>query len=237
VDAFVGRRNVAEGFGYGAAAFAALGLVVAAASPAMDRAARKAWILGFGSSTAAFGLSLLADRDTRVDVLEVLTWYDIGVAMLPGVVASDSRSSATTWAGAGVAYFTEAVLVGINSVARTTKLSALRSAKARLARGGSTEAELERIEQQLLDADTPFGQLTLATPFGIGAVIAVAPAFDPKSNTSERNAGIVMGGALAVTGIFTALPSNIVPSYRAALWRAGLSLEAAPTRVGLTYRF
>jgi VIT1/CCC1 family predicted Fe2+/Mn2+ transporter len=127
--------------------------------------------------------------------------------------------------------------VGINSVVRSTKPGTLRSAKARLARGGATDAELAAIEQQLLGAEVPFGPLTLATPFGVGALIAVAPAFDPKSNTNERNVSIVVGSALAVTGIVVALASEIVPSYRAGLWRAGLSLTASPPRADLTYRF
>jgi hypothetical protein len=104
--------------------------------------------------------------------------------------------------------------LGINSLARRTPTSALRSHRDRLEGGAVSEAELRAVERDFLAADVPFGQGVLALPFAIGAGVALVPAFDGKSTSDEQLASGIIGGILGLDAIFIALAPSLVPSYR-----------------------
>lgn len=237
-NSFVYRKNWGEGFGYVSAAIGAIGIPVAASVYDDDKPAALTWLVGFSASTAVVGASLFATRDTRVDILEAVTQFNGGVIMLGLAVADDPGDwpRLSTGAAAGVG-FGEALLLGINSFARRTPTSTLRSHRDRLQQGPVSRAELAAAERDFLGADVPFGQGILALPYGVGAVVAVVPAFDAKNSSDERLVSGLIGGVLGLDAIVIALTPTLVSSYRANTQGVGLSLLAGPGNFTLRYRF
>jgi hypothetical protein len=238
VHEHVRRANLAEGFGYANAALGALGLVVGVTAWHADRGLAAAWTAGFGASTLAFGASLAASRDTRVDVLTVLMPFNAGVAGLGSAVADDPgvlpRLSSASFSGA---FFLLAVFDTVNAFAQRTNLSTLRGERDRLDTGDVSASELHTTEHDFLGTDVPFGSGLRAAPLGVGGVIAFVPVFGGNYTKEQQTWAAVTGSLLGVDCILTLLTRNLVPSYKDSANAAGLSLMASPGNLGFRYRF
>lgn len=238
VDGWLRQRDFQEGFGYAGVVLNGLGLGVGAAIWNEDRPFGITYVVGYGAATAAFGLSLLAERDTRVDELEVLFTSGAGISALGFAVADDPGNiPRLSTASAAGAYFTVALLQGINSLVRKTRPSTLRARRDQLSQPRLDEREFRTTERAFLDTDVPIRHGVLAAPLALGAGIAFIPVIDGHHSSDEATAAGVVTALLGLTAITMALGPNLVPSYRDLVNRTGLSISASPTRFDLRYRF
>lgn len=238
VHEYVRRANINEGFGYFYAALGVYGLVVGAASWKTDRGLAAAWTVGFGASTLAFGASLAASRDTRVDFFAPLASLNTGIATLGAAVANDPGPlPRLSMASASGAFFVLAFMDTVNALAHESKLSTLRSERDRLDAGNVSAAELRVTEHDFLGTDVPFGSGAHAAPLGLGGALAFVPAFGKQYTKQEQTAAAITGSVLILGGVLTLLTPNLVPHYKNTLSTSGLSLLASPANVGFRYRF
>ncbi len=238
VHNYVRLANWDEGFGYVYAALGVLGLYVGVASLRDDAAFGTAWTAGFGASTLAFGASLAASRDTRVDVLRAMPEFTIGVTFLGSAVARDPYPMPRlTAAAASGAFFVLTAFDATNAFARQTKLSTLRRERDRLDAGDVDVTELRAIEHDFLAMQVPIARSLYAIPLGIGAVVSLVPAFDGHYDQAERTWSGVTGSLLGFTCLAALLAPEPVSLYTAQLSRLGFELVASPTNVGFRYRF
>ena len=232
------RRQAAEDFGYGGVIFDGIGIGVGAAVWSHDRPFGVTYVAGYSAAIAAFGLSWLAERDTRADEVEALATYGTGVAYLGLAVADDPGSiPRLSTASAAGAYFTVALLQSINSLARKTRTSTLRARKNALSQPCLDEREFRITEQAFLDTDVPIRQGVMAAPLGIGAGMALIPAIDGHHTNSEATAAAIIAGLVGLSATLTALTPNLVPSYIDQMRPRTLTLTASPMRFELRYRF
>jgi hypothetical protein len=232
------RRQAAEDFGYGSIIFDGIGVGVGAVVWSQDRPLGVTYVAGYGAAIAAFGLSWLAERDTRADEVEALTTYGTGVTYLGFAVAEDPGSiPRLSTASAAGAYFTVALLQSINSLARKTRTSTLRARKNALSQPCLDEREFRITEQAFLDTDVPIRQGVMAAPLGIGAGMALIPAIDGHHTNSEATAAAIIGGLVGLSATLTALTPNLVPSYIEQVRPRALTITASPMRFDLRYRF
>jgi hypothetical protein len=238
VHGYVRGANFEEGFGYVYVALGVLGLAVGAASLRDDPAFGTAWTAGFGASTLAFGASLAASRDTRVDVLRATPKFVGGVIMLGFAVARDPYPlpRVTSVAASSTSFMLAAFDVA-NALARQTKLSTLRSERDRLDAGDVDTTELRAIEHDFLGSQVPLGPSIYAIPLGIGAAVSLVPAFDGHYSQAERTWSAVIGSTLGLTCVLSLLSVQPVSHYSAQLNSLGFELVASPTNLGFRYRF
>jgi hypothetical protein len=238
IRAYVREANMIEGIGYFSAGLAAFGLYVGARAWGSDPGIAAAWTVGFGASTLAFGASLGASRDTRVDVLTTLGSFNGGVAMLGLAVTKDPGAlPRLSVASASGAFFVLAVFDAVNALTRESKLSTLRRERDQLDTGDVGMADLRTIESNFIGTDVPFGPGLHAAPLGVGGLVAFVPVLDGHYTKQQQTAAAIMGSVLSLTAILTALTPNRVASYKDDLKSTGLSLMASPTNIGLRYRF
>ncbi|HSU40947.1 MAG TPA: hypothetical protein VLJ38_15320 [Polyangiaceae bacterium] len=238
VHEYVRRANVTEGFGYGFWVFSTAGTVLGVATIHEDAGLGATWTIGFGLTTLAAGCSMAASRDTRVDIFDVLTLLDAGVAFLGVAVADDPGDMPRLSTAATTAtFFAEGLLRSINHLARTSHLTLLRADRDRLEHGQLSSAELAAVEARFLETEEPLGPGVLALPFFVGGGIALVPALDGRHNSNEQTFSAVFGSLLALDGVFSLFIPSLVPHYKAGLSTAGLSLVAGPGQTGFRYRF
>jgi hypothetical protein len=237
IGAHMRRENTAEVFGY-VQAVLGLGFGVIGAGTLVygNEPGFGGTALATGAvSTLLVGGSFFAPRDTRIDILQVNAQLVSGGAALSlGVGDFEDVPDISAFAGAGAA-FTYSGLLAINLASRRTRTSTLRRHYAALEEGSATDRELDDIEEDFEQSEMPIPYQVLAIPYGVGAAVALAPAFDDGSSDNQRTWSYVFAGSMAVGCIASLLTQNLVPAYRDDL--AGIQIAAGPTNVDVRYRF
>jgi hypothetical protein len=237
VGRYVSKRNVDEGFGYAFAAIGGLGLFLGAASFNHDQRLAISWTTGFGASTAAVFASAFASRDTRIDVLEGLNHYNMGVWSLGIALADDTGLARLSWGAAAGAGFASAVLRTVNILSRRTPTSVMRAHRGALEKGPLSSRDLDRVERDLLAVAQPIQPVVLSLPWIVGSGIAFRPALDSKSTKREQTSAVIVGSFLGFIGLLTVLTPDIVTSYRRDRQVAGFEVVSTLGETTLRYRF
>ncbi|HEY3498844.1 MAG TPA: hypothetical protein VGK73_29335, partial [Polyangiaceae bacterium] len=139
--------------------------------------------------------------------------------------------------GVAGAFFVHGLLNAANVFSAPRARHALRRHRERLQRGKPSPRELKRIEADFLQSERPVSHGLLAVPLGLGAAVAVLPAFDDDSNGTEQTISIVGASVLALGCLFSAITLDLTSSYLANIEASGLELSMTPSRMDLAYRF
>ena len=238
VSAHVNRENWGEGVGYVEAALGVLLGLGGVGVLAEDKRAGATWIAASAISTATVAASLFASRDTRVDLLQVNTFFVIGSVALGLGIAEDPgsipRLTSLSYAGA---HFTYGALKAANLMSRRTPLHVMRQHGYRLHATNLSAGEFAKIERDFLGTYEPIPYEVMAAPLGIGAVVAFLPVLDPESSEAEETWSLVGSALLGLECVLSVMSVNLVPKYVDELGLAGLELMAGPTSVEAILRF
>jgi hypothetical protein len=238
VGEHVRRENFGETYGYVVAGFGLLLGISGAIVLKDDQPLGATWVATSAVSTTTVATSLFFSRDTRVDLLQVNTWVVIGGLALGGGISEDPSSvhplTNLSFAGAAFAY---GGLKAVNLASRRTPLHVLRRHRERFEAGRVSNGELPKIERDFRGTDDPIPYQVLAVPPGLGAAVALLPAFDSKSSQSEKTWSLIGAGGLALSCVFSLLTVNLVPAYEEDLGIAGLEILAGPNEIDAVLRF